>query len=160
MLAALTLRQNRSDNPLLPAIREQRLQIRPHLIGNHLMPFGSRMDAIGRMQIRVSSYIPQQKGHEVEVDLLLQLSEDLTEPLGIALSQIGWSLHARQKDHDVGVALTDFIHDALQVLFRKIRIDPPQAIIATQAQNKDIDRLLQYPIDATQPACGGLSAGS
>ena len=96
----------------------------------------------------------------MEAILLLQLSENLTEPMGITLSQIGWSLHARQKDHDVGVALTDFIHDALQVLFRKIRIDPPQAIIATQAQNKDIDRLLQYPIDATQPACGGLSAGS
>src|SRR5690625_1953338 len=59
MPTALTLRQNRSDCPLLPAIRDQRLQIRPHLIGNHLMSFGSGMDSIGLIQIRISGYIPQ-----------------------------------------------------------------------------------------------------
>ena len=118
------------------------------------------VNSIRLVQFRDAAYPFEQKGDEAGVISGGQFREEIGEGLGVFLAEVRRDLHAGEHDPGLRASGMDPIDYRLQIGPRDVRGNAAQPVIATELQHNQVDRLTEYPVDASQPPGGGLTAQS
>jgi hypothetical protein len=110
------------------------------------------------LSFRDAGHILKKEWHEYDVVGIGQGLENLPETAGVLIAHVRRGFHAGKYDFDAGTIFADLVHDLLQVFAGVVGIESAQAVVAAQSQHEDVERALQDPVDAAQPAGSGLTA--
>jgi hypothetical protein len=116
------------------------------------------MDAIAQVQVRHAAHAFEQKGQEDGPRGLGDGGKHLAKLPRVVRAELGRHLHAGDDDFRLRVARTDALDDALEVATGDGGAEAAQAVVGPEREHEDVGRRAQRPVDAAQPARGGLTA--
>jgi len=118
------------------------------------------MDAVGLVEIFAAADAFEQERHERGVILFREFRVKRSELTRVVLTHARGNHHAREHDLDIRIFRANSIDDALEIGARHRGLDTAEAIVATEGEHKDVDRLPKNPVDAAKSACGCFAAES
>jgi len=115
------------------------------------------VDAIATHQLAIAGNALEQPRNQCHIIGSCKAGKDGLEAIGVVGPQIRRQAHSDDDELRPGRFHPDPIDDALQVALGLGERHAIEAVVASQLQQKDIYRLLQYPVDAPQASGGGLA---
>lgn len=134
------------------------LQNRPDIHGDARLPFRGRVDPVGLIQVVNPAHPFKQKGNQRRIVLRRNAGENGPELLNEFAAHVLRHLHPSDDHRDsrgFGACAPD---DPGKIFRRLVGRDAAQAVIAAECDNQHLRTGAERPIDASQPAGGGVAA--
>ena len=136
---ALLRSLSHADSFLRTKRPQYRLKRFPYIFCNDLLAFRRRMDPVSLIKFGDAGDALEQKRDERRVVSLGKVDKNLPKLPGIRLPHIGRGLHAGNNEPRARKFCSGPIDDRLQVSLGYGGGDAPQAIVAPQLENENID---------------------
>lgn len=131
----------------------------PDVFSDDLVAGGVRMDGVSLIKFTQAAHALEKKGDEGPVLIAGEFGEEALIAGGV-VAHVGGHFHPREHDTDGGVFELHLGDDGEEVAAYEIERQAAQPVVGAEGEDKDVHRLPQDPVHATEAARRGVPGES